>query len=86
MALIPNTTRHSGNTRNDWLISFEINEKRYIPVTAEEHKKVVKGLHTVFSTRPEHIKHMAFSANLGTVVINSNAGEVHYVVCVERTK
>jgi protein gp37 len=75
-----------GQTRphslNDRLADLEVGERVYIETSLENYK-VIQSRAALASRRPACMKGMSFTSSLFTAV-GSSAGDVRYLVCVER--
>jgi hypothetical protein len=77
-------TTHAGS-RNDWLSSFSVGERRYVDTTLAEFSAVMRAASTR-SRFPEHMKTWRFATGLFTAVAAASAADVRYLVSVERVK
>jgi hypothetical protein len=69
---------------NAWLVEFEVGERRYVETTLEGFANDMRTINTPRSRRPAELDGREFSAALFTAVSNSRAGDVRYVLCIER--
>ena len=73
---------HKGS-RNAWLSSFEIGERRYIDTTLETYAHDMRTTNVPRTRRPIETKDWVFTTNLLTAV-GSAAGDVRYLICITR--
>lgn len=67
-------------------MSFYVGERRYVEVTLENYQQKMRTINTPKSRRPKDLRGREFSASLFTAVSSSKAGDVRYLICVERTE
>lgn len=75
---------HSGSI-NDRISRLDVGERTYIDTDLEGYLGVQRRVATR-SRRPETMVGMEFSCQLFTAVSASKAGDVRYLVCVERVQ
>ena len=73
---------HKGS-RNSWLSSFEIGERRYVDTALGTYAYDMRAINTPRTRRPAEIKDWVFTTNLLTAV-GSAAGDVRYLICTTR--
>lgn len=69
---------------NDWLSGFEVGERRYVECTLDDYPNRMRIINTPLSRRPASMNEMKFSTELFTGVSASKAGDIRYLICVER--
>ena len=69
---------------NYWLSEFEVGERRYVDTTIEKYASDMRTINTPNSRRPALLKGRKFSASLFTAVAANKAGEIRYLICIER--
>jgi hypothetical protein len=71
---------------NAFLASMlEVGHREYIETTLNNYAHVMRTVNTPKSRRPKEMAGMEFTTTLLTAV-GSNAGDIRYLVCVERIK
>ena len=71
---------------NTFLASMlEVSHREYIETTLDKYAHVMRTVNTPKSRRPKEMEGMEFTTTLLTAV-GSTAGDIRYLVCVERTK
>lgn len=71
---------------NAFLASMlEVGHREYIETTLNTYAHVMRTVNTPKSRRPKEMAGMEFTTTLLTAV-GSNAGDIRYLVCVERIK
>jgi hypothetical protein len=76
----------NAGSRNAWLESFDICERRYIETTLEGYAADMRGYNTPLTRRPDSLAGHVFTCALITGVANGKAGDIRYLVCIERTQ
>jgi hypothetical protein len=71
---------------NHWLTTFAIGERRYVETTLKTYPAQMRTMNAPRSRRPESISGWEFTSILLTAVATGNAGDIRYLICVERTK
>jgi hypothetical protein len=71
---------------NSWLSTFDVGERRYVETTLATYPRDMHNVNTPRSRRPVSMSGMSFSAALLTAVSARTAGDVRYLLCVERTE
>ncbi len=71
---------------NGWLESFELGEKRYEETSLEQYPNDMRTMNAPVSRRPPSLKKRKFKAELFTAVSAAMAGDIRYLICVERIK
>jgi hypothetical protein len=70
---------------NAFLMSMqEVGHRDYFETTLETYPAMMRTINTPKSRRPKEMHHMEFTTSLFTC-IGSKAGDVRYLICVERT-
>lgn len=72
---------------NGWpakLAELEVGEHYYIDTTLEGYPAKMRQLNVAHTRRPAILKDRVFATNLFTAVSNSKAGDVRYLICIER--
>ena len=64
---------------------LEVGHREYIETTLDKYAHVMRTVNTPKSRRPKEMADMEFTTTLLTAV-GSNAGDIRYLVCVERIK
>ena len=72
------------NSWNAFLASIEVGQRHYIETVLDKYAQVMRTVNTPKSRRPKDLKDMEFSTSLFTAV-GSKAGDIRYLVCIERT-
>lgn len=67
------------------LSKLKVGERLYIETTLEKYGDTQRQRIVPRSRRPDAIKDWEFVSQLFTAVSNSKAGDIRYVVCIERT-
>lgn len=71
---------------NKFLASMlEVGQREYIETTLDKYAHVMRTVNTPKSRRPKEMTDMEFNTTLLTAV-GPNAGDIRYLVCVERIK
>ena len=71
---------------NTFLASMlEVGHREYIETTLDKYAHVMRTVNTPKSRRPKEMADKEFTTTLLTAV-GSNAGDIRYLVCVERIK
>lgn len=68
------------------LSTLEVGERWYIETELENYRYLQSRLSLPMSRRADIMKTREFQMQLFTAVSNRKAGDVRYLVCVERTK
>lgn len=68
-----------------WLQTFEVGERRYVECLLADYADAQRQLVYPRSRRSECWRDWEFSSQLFVAVSQSKAGDVRYIVCVERT-
>lgn len=76
---------HTGSW-NEWLSTFEIGERRYVETTIDAFPRDMSTINTPPSRRPASMRDWRFAASLFTAVGAGKAGDIRYLICVERTE
>ena len=71
---------------NDWLFSFEVGERRWVETTLETYKRDATVYVSPACRRPEPMEGMQFCGSLHTAISAKTAGDITYLLCVERVK
>lgn len=71
---------------NDWLSTFSARERRYVDTTLETYSSDMRVINTPKSRRPMILAGMEFKTQLFTAICAGNAGDVRYILSVERVK
>lgn len=74
---------HKGSW-NTWLIEFEVGERRYVETTLDKYLGDMRTINTPLSRRPAELHGREYTANLFTAVSAGKAGDVRYILCIER--
>jgi hypothetical protein len=69
---------------NSWLLTFELGERRYVDTTLERYASDMRTINTPKSRRPDIMIGLEFETTLFTAVSASKAGDVRYLIAVER--
>jgi hypothetical protein len=69
---------------NSYLASFTIGERRYVETTLNTYPATMRTVNTPKSRRPEEIREWEFTTELFTAVSASKAGEIRYLISIER--
>lgn len=77
-------TLHKGSI-NHWLSSMEVGEVRWRATELEWYINDQRSICGVSSRRPERMREWKFSSSLFTAVAASSAGNIQYLLRVERT-
>lgn len=73
-------------SRNQWLATFAVGERRYVETTPEKYRRDMAVYHQPACRRPKGMKPMKFSTSLYTAVPSGVASEIKYLICVERVE
>lgn len=76
---------HAGSW-NSFLATLDVGERRYIETTVDRYGADMRTINTPASRRPEVLKGRKFSTCLFTAVSSSKAGDIRYLICIERTQ
>lgn len=68
------------------LMQLEVGERRYIETDLAAYNRIMHRLNPPASRRSKGMEGKEFVTNLFTAVSNSKAGDIRYLVCVERKK
>lgn len=71
-------------SRNEWLSTFAVGERRYVETDLQSYPNVMRTFNTPKSRRRGVVEAMVFSTSLFTAVSAAKAGDIRYIVCVER--
>jgi len=71
---------------NGWLETFELGERQYVESSLEQYPSHMRVMNTPKSRRPLTLKKREFKTELFTAVSANTAGNIRYLVCVERIK
>lgn len=74
------------NSRNARLVELEVGERFYVECTLETYATTMRTANTPRTRRPAELQGREFTASLFTAVSNSKAGDIRYLVCIERTE
>jgi hypothetical protein len=74
------------NSWNSWLLTFELGERRYVDTTIVRYAHDMRTINTPKSRRPDMMAGLEFTTQLFTAISASNAGDVRYLIAVERVK
>ena len=69
---------------NDKLSSLDVGERIYIDTTLERFGKDMRRFHTGKRRWPEILKGREFTTSLLTAITSGKAGDVRYLICIER--
>ena len=69
---------------NDKLSGLEVGDRIYIDTTLDRFGKDMRRFHTGKSRRPEILKGREFTTSLLTAITSGKAGDVRFLICVER--
>lgn len=64
---------------------LEVGHREYIETTLESYQNTMRTVNTPKSRRPKELAGMEFTTTLMTAV-GAKAGDIRYLVCVERIK
>ena len=78
----PSSTR--GTTTSQWLTTMAVGERRYVETTLDDYAVLERRVNMPHSRRPEVLKDWVFSTQLFTAVSTKKAGDIRYLVCIER--
>lgn len=70
----------------EFLSQFEVGERHYQESSLEQFKSDEAKIQAYLARRPEKMLDWKFSASLLTAVGSSKAGDIRYLICIERTK
>lgn len=76
---------HKGSW-NTWLAEFYIGEIRYLETNLDKFSQDMRTINTPKSRRPAAMSDMEFTTQLFTAVSAAKAGDVRYIIAVERIK
>lgn len=76
---------HSGSYNAKLLAMTEVGQRQYVEVTLENYAQFMRTANTPKSRRPKGLAGREFTATLLTAV-GSVAGDIRYLVCIERVK
>lgn len=71
---------------NTWLSTFYVGEVRYIETTLDKYPSDMRTINTPKCRRPDIMQGMSFITTLFTAVSASKAGDVRYIIAVERVE
>jgi hypothetical protein len=74
------------DSRNGWLETFELGKRRYVETSLKTYPNDMRVLNTPKSRRPPTLKKREFKTELFTAVSANTAGNIQYLICVERIK
>jgi hypothetical protein len=74
------------NSWNSFLAGFEIGERHYIETTLDNYPNLMRTANAPKSRRPSEIKDWEFKTELFTAVSASKAGNIRYLISIERVK
>ena len=66
-----------------WLLTFELNERRYVETTLEKYAKDMRVMNGPKSRRPKAWQ-MNYKTSLFTALSASSLTDIRYLICVER--
>lgn len=69
---------------NDSLSSLDIADRIYIDTTLERFGKDMRQIHSGKTRRPQILNGREFTTSLLTAVTSGKAGDVRYLICIER--
>lgn len=69
-----------------FLLDLEVGQRAYVETTLDTYNRLMHRLNPTMSRRPAALQSREFVTNLFTAISNSKAGDVRYLVCVERRK
>ncbi len=69
---------------NDKLSSLDVGERIYIDTTLDVFKKDMRQIHSGKTRRPQILDGREFTTSLLTAVTSGKAGDVRYLICIER--
>lgn len=70
---------------NAWLATFTLGERRYVETSLDDYARCMRTLNTPRSRRPPELDGREFTAALFTAVSASKAGDIRYLIAIERT-
>jgi hypothetical protein len=76
----------NAGSRNAWLESFDIGERRYIETRLERYAADMRGYNTPGTRRPDSLAGRVFTCALITGVAHARAGDIRYLICIERAE
>lgn len=71
---------------HDLLSKLAVGERMYVEATLDNYQAIQRRLAAPRSRRPEALRDHEFSTQLFTALAANKAGDIRYLVCVERTK
>jgi hypothetical protein len=71
-------------SNNAWLSSFAVGEVRYVETDLAHYPSDMRTINTPLSRRPASMEGMRFTASLFTAVSAKVAGDIRYLIAVER--
>jgi hypothetical protein len=71
-------------SRNEWLGTFEVGERRYVETSLEKYSDDMSMLNAPKSRRPPILTGREFKATLFTALSAAMASDIRYLICVER--
>jgi hypothetical protein len=78
------TTMHKISWNNFLASMQEVGHRDYIETDLDNYAQVMRTVNTPKSRRPKEMAGKEFTTQLFTAV-GSNAGDIRYLVCIERT-
>ena len=72
------------NSWNAWLMTFELGQREYVECSLEDYPQTMRTINTPLSRRPAEMGDKRFTTTLFTAVSASKAGDIRYLICVER--
>lgn len=79
------TNRANKGSWNEILEQLEIGGRHYTEVELSNYKSMQRIINTPTNRRPKSLAGKTFSTQLLTAVSASKAGDVRYLICLERT-
>lgn len=74
------------DSHNATLAAMAVGERQYYETTLDRYAHDMRTRNTCRSRRPKLLKGREFTATLFTAVAAGSAGDVRYVICLERVK
>lgn len=79
------SSRTKKGSHNEWLSTFEVGERRYVETTLARYAHTMRTVVAPRSRRPDFMSGMEFSSSLYTAISAAEAGDIRFLICVERT-
>lgn len=80
------STRINKGSSNHTLASMSVGDRIYVETTLVEYPATMRSYVTPKSRRPPELEGRDFNSTLFTCIAAARAGDVRYLVCVERTR